>query len=521
MAIASLTSIIFANGSILGLGLGIGLAYALMLYYFYRTSNNEGGATRAYHYLKDILLTGIVLGAIIVVDQGFSMFMSSLTGVTLKPGDHVRLAEGLTERMLGEVKSTLYWSYLGEAIISFFGSMTFTQIFDITPGSIGKLGKVGRSLAHITKVFTDKIGGAIPKKLSNGLTGALDIGSVTWSIAPMAGISVLYGSSNFLDMGFLEKTTTILFFMVIAYYILYTITTLIIPLSAIFLPLGLALMFIPVTRKTGASIVSLVAAMYFVYPFTLLYMDNVFRGVQWYDTGRLVDFLSPTLAGIFNSDPAYSPGDIQYSSFLMRELSYKYKKDPTKKLIPMNVSDADALVNYLEYRQICLPDEPCENILGQTIDEETARKGVYNTFKSSNVIAPWGSFLKKTGMFLGEVWILSQVGNVIELSVFDATGIGYAIRLLLKFIRHLATTLILLGSILPIPPDSPLASILPPYLPFLFFKNMLQFIMIVGQYSLFMAVMVFFQVFLIISAYRAIAMILGGELSLPGFEKVI
>jgi len=526
----SLISILQSNVSVLALGVGIGVAYAILYYYYTRMIKGEESAPLAINPLKEIFFTIVVIAAIIALDHAFASFLSALLGVEMAPGQHVRLSEAIAERQFSEIKSVLYWSYLGEFVFNFFAAISYGHKFDLKPGFISQplgLGAVGKGMSKLLKALLDKLS-HVPgaKSLGKAVSSALDLGEMSITLQPFSGVLVLWD--------ILEKISMFLFVMTLGYFLYYTIITFIIPLSAVFLPLGLGLMFVPVLRKTGASIVALVLTMYFVFPLLTIYLDGVFRAIQWYDANKLFGFLSPTILGMLTSDPGDTAdwANVESSSFLSRELGYNYVKLEMHEVsLDFNTSASEIITRYIQYEQTCIDLSECKNIYNQQIENETATKGAYQNLRPPNVIAPWISFLTKTGEQMAAIWMLSKVGSVIDsgltsVEAYSTLGgpIGWAIGVvswLIRSVMNLLVALYMLAMVVPIPDDSPLKSVMPVFLPFLFYKSTMIFILYVAQYMLLFATMLFFQISMVISGYRSISSIIGGELSLPGLDKVI
>ncbi len=274
-------------------------------------------------------------------------------------------------------------------------------------------------------------------------------------------------------------------------------------LVAALLPIGLFMRFFSPLKKSGSSIIALMLAIYFIFPYSVVFSDylmgisnvNLYNSVSTsflYDKNHGLDrsFFSTT---IVKGNPSSS------TTTLLEKLDETYE-------IPMSqsIDQEDALTG-----------------------EETLEKAIGETTNSDNNIYTYDPSVFKFSFFKDYATNIIGSKNIARFTEYTVSGgIFYFFGKLLGWIgKYLpgkwGSFLKYTGFILKIP----LLLFYMKLASFGFVNILLDIlineIFLVGKYYVLMFVFLIFEVTLTVVGYRAISKLLGGETTLLGLTKVI
>ncbi len=185
---------------------------------------------------------------------------------------------------------TWFIRWIGSAVIVslvIFATQLVCQYSNMVYGSDDPFMQADNYLSSMEVYFTSTY-----NSLWNSIFDMRSWSSITWGFlscnqggcfAPHAGLNYLYYQVDMILNLFIPISASVTF----QRFILMAVKSYFMPYL---FPLGLALMFSPVTRNAGAYLVSLVLGFYFVFPFIYLVSNAVFEE-KWVNNNNWIDDL--------------------------------------------------------------------------------------------------------------------------------------------------------------------------------------------------------------------------------------
>ena len=269
----------------------------------------------------------------------------------------------------------------------------------------------------------------------------------------------------------------------------------------VMLPVGLFLRFIPITRKTGSSIIALFLAVYYVFPLSVLFSDYIAYGPEGY---RMIDYNSFSNAGYLK------PYFAQY----------------VKSIVTRAPTSIGGIVDIGEAPDIGLEAEKNEfekeyNITKEmNIDASQQRSD--EEILSGN--APLSTFSYTTPI-TGSGGIMNSFLNKLKLSTIIEFVLGLLSLLAHKVLGWIAKKTIVGALAYALLKIVPFIYLLVKYNPFVvtldFMSLILRELFMIGQLYAVSLVSLLLEITFTVTMYRQFGMILGGEVTLLGLTKVI
>ncbi|MCX8154639.1 MAG: hypothetical protein N3C61_02305 [Candidatus Micrarchaeota archaeon] len=507
--------IILLNIPMLAIGLGIGISISVIMY-FYNVIFNKDQA-KALDTTKDVLIIVLYIAMLFVIDGFYGMFLSSWLGISATSSSGLRIAEAVIYKDIDKFRETLFYIYITDFLFSLAGSFNAHLHVGLNPEQSKLSGSsIIRGLAG---PFASMMGGK----------AAVDPYKADISIDLMgkmgSSIQLLYNASYGL-------------FLVLVYkYIKLTVITYLPLIMSIFIPMALVLLFIPITRKVGLTIIGLAITLYYLFPVFIIYSDTVLRRMPDFDHRYISSYISPTIVEFL--DRSYSPNNPSQS------IGYKYAFLERERRIASVMNDYVFLEQ--DTSNIMEPDK--NNILANRTKEgmgimyvysfvdaqSVCERNVYDTevckeyqtqnvgdFRSENALAPVGSFYMNVVKYSGLVRMsagLAELSKVIK----GTTPLTMIIGSMLGIALNILSFALYASMLLPIPGLSQIlyGFLGIPFLPFLLFKTALEAALIAYKVIIYGSITIFLDIFLIITGYRAVASVIGAEQRILGLEKVL
>lgn len=221
--------IFIASIPFIGAGIGIGVALAAIYYFFAKIINDGQMLARAKQSLNNVMETIVVLGTFLALASLTSTAISIMFGFpTIVSDAHIIMAQLSLEKYVGVAENIYITAYIYEAFMSIL-------------------------FAFNTPLYT--------------------ISSTSLIVQPLAGLHMIlsYQSTlmNLAVMNFLG--------VILRYYLIRTIPFLI----AFLLPLGALFRAMNFTKSLGSSILALTLTLYFVFPLSVVFTDNLFFRIYY------------------------------------------------------------------------------------------------------------------------------------------------------------------------------------------------------------------------------------------------
>lgn len=506
--------IILNNLDILAIGLGVGLAVALIIYYYNIIFKKD--QARAMEPVKDLAIVVFYFIMLFALDYSYNLFLSNWLGLSnIQPGYNLRIAEAVIYKDIDKFRESLVYVYLADFMITLLGGFQAHIHAALNP-DMSLL--AGTTLFKRIPLLSEFIGG------KNSLDPYKAEVSMNFFSNFISALQILYTASYGL-------------FLVLVYkYVKLTIITYLPLLMSIFVPLSLLLIFFPITRKVGLTIIGLSVTLYYLFPVFVIYSDSVLRNMPDFDYRYISSYISPTIVEFLDRNPVPNNNNIGYKyAFLEREKKISSNIDEyfikpgqddsmtadednkiansSKEMIGVmyvyNFVDTQSLCDYNTDKEICR-------------EFETVNIGDY---KSENSLAPVASLYGNMLKYAAIARTSAALKELIQAA--GAIGVTNPILIIIKNVVNiavnLAVNLIFMSQLLPIPVLSHIVYGLfqIPFIPFLVFKTILEVSIIVYKTILYGSLTVFLDIFLIITGYRAIASIIGAEQRILGLEKVL
>jgi len=481
----SLPDIILRNSTAIAIGLGIGLIYILLYYAYSIILNSDSRRSKAMEELKSLLIIIAIIGLIISIDKIYITALSFYLNVNLQSGDQVRLAEAIVLKDIEKAKSALFATYVAEFFFNYFSSIQIPNLVPLNALKVFPIG-LGKSHSPIAKTVNQMDNLVAYEPLTNQYT--------------------------FSPFGFLTNLVNVqyeisrsLFLVISGFFVKYTIISMGDLIASIFVPLGLMLIFLPLTRKAGLTILGMALTFYYIFPFSVIFVDRMLNSVYYLDAEKLTSFLSPNVASFI------TPNQNIPSIFLARERGYKNIVDnQTVPSMPNKTSNASLAVRqvtvsqavdaYIAYKDYCAnnSDPKCAEIRDYTM----------GNFRTDVMTAPAMSVSFN-------IFKYNTLGKI-SAGIADLAGsFPILITRVISILASLITGYIYLSMLLPIP-----GSVVP-YIPFFAFKALLTTIIMSYIIMIHLVLSLLFDLFIVITGYRAIASVIGAEQSIIGMEKIL
>ncbi len=502
-----LVQIILNNTDILALGLGIGLSVALIIYFYNLIFKKD--QAKVSETIKDVAIVIFYIIVLFVLDSIYNVMLANWLGLsTVPPGTNLRLAEAVIYKDIDKFRESLMYVYLADFILNLFGSFhvhihtALNPEMSLLPGS-----SIFKRLANATATLLSDKAALDPYKSET------DLNIFSVFLSPM---QMLYTASYGM-------------FLILVYkYVKLTIITYLPMIMSIFVPLGLLLVFLPITRKVGMTILGLAVTLYYLFPVFIIYADTVLRNMPDLDYRYISSYISPTIVEFLDrSSSPQNPSQLIGYKYAFIEREKQYSMQNINQIVSDNNSIADSqketigtiyLYSFVDAQSICennVDDEICR-------EYETVNIG---SFRSENSLAPVASLGGNILKFAALARTSAAIKEVLQSSYVVA--VTNPVLLLLRNIANIAINIaistIYITQIMPIPGVSQLiyGALNIPFIPFLIFKTILEVLIIVYKNILYGSITIFLDIFLIITGYRAVASIIGAEQRILGLEKVL
>lgn len=507
--------IILMNIPMLALGVGIGLSISILTYFYNLIFNKD--QAKALDATKDILIIIFYIMMLFVLDGFYGMFLSSWLGINTGSSSGLRIAEAVIYKDIDKFREALFYIYIADFLFSLTGSFNAHLHAALNPEQSKLSGSsVIRGLAG---PFAQMMGGK----------AALDPYKADISIDLMgkmnSAIQLLYNASYGL-------------FLVLVYkYIKLTVITYLPLIMSIFIPMALVLIFIPITRKVGLTILGLAVTLYYLFPVFIIYSDTILRRIPDFDHRYIASYISPTIIEFL--DKSYSPNNpaqkIGYNyAFLEREKKmanamndYVFLEQDKSSIMEPDQNNPLAtrtkegmgilyVYSFVDGQSICE-----RNVQDPEVCREFQTQNV-GDFRSENALAPVGSFYMNVVKYSALVRMsagLSELANLMK----GTTPITIIIGSMLGIALNILSFALYASMVLPIPGLSQILNgfLGIPFLPFLLFKTALETALLAYKVIIYGAITIFLDIFLIITGYRAVASVIGAEQRILGLERVL
>ncbi len=436
------------------LGFFIGL-FSTIIYYFYSKIIGDATITqKASNTLKQVVEGVGIIAILLIGNSFFQQTLALLTGVpsAIQVGDafHIKLADIALSSFASMLELAYIVMYSIDFVLVFFYGASLTLQF----AEVG----IGPSITLMPLIGLDDI-----INLHNMLSNQL-----------VLIIAMVYARKLLLE---------------VAVAMLY-----------VMLPIGLFLRFIPITRKTGSSIIALFLAVYYVFPLSVLFSDYIAYGPEGY---RMIDYSSFSNAGYLK------PYFAQY----------------VKSVVTRTPTSVGGIVDIGEAPDIGLEAQKNEfendyNVMKET-DQDAAKRSdeeilsgnaPLSTFSFTTPITSTGgvmkSFIKKlklSTIIEAALGLLSLLAHKVLGWAAKKSVIGALAYFLLKVV--------------------PFIYLLIKYNPFVvtidFMGLILRELFMIGQLYAVSLVALLLEITFTVTMYRQFGMLLGGEVTLLGLTKVI
>lgn len=507
-----LVQVILSNTNILALGLGIGILIALIIY-FYNIIFKKDQA-KASETLKDVAIVVFYLIMLFALDILYNQFLASWLGLSsVPPGTNLRLAEAVIYKDIDKFRETLLYVYLADFILNLFGSF-HVHIHNALNPEVSLLtgSSILKGIANATATLLSGKAALDPYKSET------DMNIFAVFLSPM---QMLYTASYGM-------------FLVLVYkYVKLTIITYLPLIMSIFVPIGLLLIFLPITRKVGLTILGLAITLYYLFPVFIIYSDTVLRNMPDFDYRYISSYISPTIVEFLDRSPTpQTPGQqIGYKyAFIEREkmINNQYVKQGNIDQQSPSDNNSIAKVDKETIGTIYLYSFVDSQSICENNDKEICRE--YETinignFRSENSLAPVASLGGNILKFATLARASAAVKEVVEAS--NVIALTNPVLVILRNIANIAINIAIstlyLTQVMPIPGVSQLlyGALNIPFIPFLIFKTILEVLIIVYKNILYGSITILLDIFLLITGYRAIASVIGAEQRILGLEKVL
>ncbi|MEM1688787.1 MAG: hypothetical protein QW785_01400 [Candidatus Anstonellales archaeon] len=507
--------IIIKNLFMLALGLGIGLAIAVLIYFYNLIFKKD--QAKSLDAVKDVIIVVFYLVLLFAIDLAYNLFLSAWLGIPVGPGDNLRIAEAVIYKDIDKFRETLMYIYIADFVINLFGSFSAHLHAAINP-EMTKL----QGLSPLNRVM-------------EGMTSLLRKASLDPYKAEM-GVDYFYKMNSAIQL--LYNASYGLFLVLVYKYIKLTVITYLPLIMSIFIPLGLVLIFIPITRKVGMTIVGLAVTLYYLFPVFIIYSDTVLRNMPDFDHRYISAYISPTIVEFLDkssgSNPAtrvgYKYAFIEREKAIQRSLDYIFLEQDRSNIMepdqnnPVGKLEKEGvgvfhIYSFVDAQSVC---DPGINDKEVCREYQTANIGDY---RSENVLAPLGSLYANTVKYSAIVRVGTAIKEVISTASITASLNPFAVALIniLGMAINMFLFAIQITQVLPIPGLSQVlyGALNIPFLPFLMFRTALEAALIAYKIIIYGSITIFLDIFLIITGYRAVASIIGAEQRILGLEKVL